>query len=195
MVAQHLTLTELGIDCYTSIDMLGKKFDFLSEKFLAVAVFFAVIVFGIIAGLTYIVITKATSPAHFAPIVFAETEEEYHAAAKEVMRPFFSQAEKMTAADVRAAAPEMRELVQKTQDRLLRMERIPKEAQVAHLSFVLLLGSWLRVLENSGAGADGLLTKTAEIRHEQLWVDVPAINTATNSAAAALNPTSVNSSP
>ncbi len=182
MVAWRGTLTERYIDCYTSIAMLGKKFDFLSEKFLAVAVFFAVIVLGAIVGLTYIAITKAKSPVHSAPIVFAETEEEYHAAAKEVMMPFFLQAEKMTAADVRAVAPEMRELVQKTQDRLLRMERIPKEAQSAHLSFVLLLGSWLRALDGGGAGADALITKTAEIRNEQSWVDAPAMNSAVDTS-------------
>lgn len=155
---------------YLNHSMLAKKFSFRSDEFLVLEVFLAVVAFGLFAGALFIVISATTPPAPTVPVVLAESEEEYRTAAKEVLDPFFSQVSHMTAAGVRAAAPEMRDLVQKTQDRLLRMERIPKESQATHLSYVLLLGQWIRVLDNAGVGADAVVTKTAEVLKENpLW--------------------------
>ncbi len=132
--------------------------------------FLAVVVFGLFAGMLFIAISATTPSPRTEPVVLAESEEEYRAAAKEVLAPFISQASNMTTKDVASAAPEMRDLVQKTQDRLLRMERIPKESRAAHLSFVLLLGQWLRVLDDAGVGAKSVIAKTADVIKEHSWV-------------------------
>ncbi len=161
-------------DWYTEIipSMFGKKHRFTLDEFFILEVFLAAAAFGLLCGVLFVMIStsQVSVPAVFAPAPTVETDDEYHAAAKDVMAPFFAQAITMKSSDIAVADPTMRELAKKTQDRLLRLDHIPKSEQTTHLSCVLLLGQWLRALDGSVVDALVVHDKTVALLKENPWL-------------------------
>lgn len=99
----------------------------------------------------------------------APSEQEYKAEVASVLSPFLSSALKVQAEDFAMPPAELKDLAQKTQDRLLRV-RVPKEFKDGHLSYVLLLDMWKRALGGSKADQAAVTSKTAETLDENPWL-------------------------
>lgn len=150
-----------------------KKRRVLINEFTILGVFIAVVVFGLLYGVLLAVTgtlfpdVRGAFPA--AQPVVAPTMAEYEVEAREVLAPFFTQALQMAPADFAGDTGAMLQLVQKTQDRLLRV-RVPKEYQDAHLGFVLLLDQWKRALAGSGPDREVVLQKTKDQAAANQWL-------------------------
>ncbi|MEY4744154.1 MAG: hypothetical protein RL272_99 [Candidatus Parcubacteria bacterium] len=152
-----------------------KKQRFVVNEFTIFGVFIAVAVFGILYGLLLAVTGALPTemPADFPDLqpVVAPTESEYQSEASDVLSPFFRQAAQMQAEDLTGDTGALLQLVQKTQDRLLRV-RVPKEYRDAHLSFVLLLDQWKRALAGSAPDRKVVLDKTRELMAANPWLQL-----------------------
>ncbi len=121
--------------------------------------------YGAISGLSRADILPPSVPA---PLV-APTQEEYRAETSGVMADFWEQSSRMTRADVKAPDPRFVDIVEKTQERLLRV-RVPKDDRDAHLSFVLLLDQWKRALSGSVADQEKVFEKSEAVLTANPWV-------------------------
>lgn len=152
-----------------------KKSRLLINEFTIFGVFIAVAVFGLLYGMLLAVTSGVPSAVssdfpEFRPVV-APTMAEYESEAREVLAPFFRQALQMRPEDLTGDTGAMLQLVQKTQDRLLRV-RVPKEYRDAHLGFVLLLDQWKRALTGSAPDRDVVLDKTREQGTANAWLQL-----------------------
>ncbi len=147
---------------------MKNKHDHWLNQLTVLGVFFAVVLIGLIYGLLNMDLTGLQQPLS-APVQPAPTVEQYQADAEEILSPFLVQASKMTAADLASADPVLIDLVQKTQERLLRL-RVPKEEKEAHLSFVLLLDQWRRALSGSSADQGSVLDNTHAVVSQNAWL-------------------------
>lgn len=102
-------------------------------------------------------------------IPVAPTPEEYEAAAKDVLAPFVAQGEQVDEAYFAGDVSAMQQLVEKTQERLLRV-RVPADYRDSHLSFVLLLEQWKRALRGSVADQEVVVAKTKDLAAANPWV-------------------------
>ena len=149
-----------------------KKSRFSTNEFTILGVFVAVAVFGLGYGLLSLVLGTAefrTDDLPFVQPVVAPTPEEYEADARDVLAPFLEQALLMRTEDLAGDTGAMGQLVEKTQDRLLRV-RVPKEYRDLHLSMVLLLDQWKRALAGSAPARDVVLDRTGEIVVANPWL-------------------------
>ena len=114
-----------------------------------VAVFFAIVAIGLIVTLFSLdLVPESSLQGDVVQARKAPTVEEYRSEARDVLSPFLEQA-RMIGSD-QAAYDEtvFLGLVDKTQERLLRLI-VPVQGQEAHLSFVLLLEQWRRAINGS----------------------------------------------
>lgn len=102
------------------------------------------------------------------PVVVAPSTTEYDSSASDVMTPFLQQAALVTPASFTGDLSLLGDLVTKTEDRLLRL-RLPAERRDAHLSAVLLLGSWKRAIAGSAQDQNDVLSATAEFVKTAPW--------------------------
>ncbi len=134
-----------------------------------VGVFFAVIAIGLVYALFHLNLTP-TSPAQpAAPVVKAPTIEEYQSEARSVLAPFLEQAAAVDSGSLAAADEVFGALIDKTQERLLRV-RVPAQARETHLSFVLLLEQWRRALKGSAADQDRAADMTVKLTSANPWL-------------------------
>lgn len=152
-----------------------KKRRLLVNEFTIFGVFIAVAVFGLLYGMLLAATGGVPSAVsqdlpELQPVV-APTMAEYESEAREVLAPFFRQALQTRPEDLTGDTGAMLQLVQKTQDRLLRV-RVPKEYRDAHLGFVLLLDQWKRALTGSAPDRAAVLDKTREQGTANAWLQL-----------------------
>lgn len=149
--------------------MSKKERHFRFDEFTVLEVFLAVTLFGLVAGAVFSVLFPGIVTGPVA-VVTAPTDDEYRAQASEIMLPFLAQATTMTAEDFgnEADAP-LAELAAKTQERMLRL-RVPSEYRDTHLSVVLLLDQWKRVLSGADRDPAAVLAKTGEVLEADPWL-------------------------
>jgi hypothetical protein len=134
-----------------------------------VAVFFAVIAIGLVYALFHLTVTSAPGGFQAPPAVKAPTLGEYRSETKSVLAPFLAQAAAIRPEQIGPSATVFKDLVVKTQERLLRV-RVPAEAREAHLSFVLLLEQWKRALQGSSADQAVVADMTAKVTSANSWL-------------------------
>ncbi len=133
-------------------------------------VFFAVVLVGLIYGLANMDLSGLGSGTNAsAPVAPPPTVDEYRSSAEQILSPFLTQASKMTGPDLASPDPVMVDLVQKTQELLLRL-KVPKEEKEAHLSFVLLLDQWRRALSGSVADQQSVFDNTHAVISQNPWL-------------------------
>ncbi|MFA6603587.1 MAG: hypothetical protein WCT10_01940 [Patescibacteria group bacterium] len=133
---------------------------------------FAVFGLAVIAGIGYGVLNLRVLPVAEAPaseVVTAPSEAEYRTAAGSVLTPFFVQAQKLDETAFTAIDPIFVDLIDKTQERLLRL-RVPGADQNIHLSCVLLLEQWRRAMSGSKADQKLVLANTRDLLGENSWL-------------------------
>jgi len=135
-----------------------------------VAVFFAVIAIGLVYALFHLTASPSPSTLQVVqPPVKAPTLSEYRSETKSVLAPFLAQASAVTPEQLETADPVFKDLVVKTQERLLRI-LVPAEARQAHLSFVLLLDQWKRALMGSSSDQARVVDMTAKVTSANPWL-------------------------
>lgn len=166
-------LTEWGFDWYISLDnhanMARKTHHWLGGEMIVLGAFAATtlvgLAYGAISGLSHGDIVPPAAPA---PLV-APSQEEYRAETADVMADFWEQSSRMTRDDLKVPDPRFVDIVEKTQERLLRV-RVPKDGRDAHLSFVLLLDQWKRALGGSAADQEKVFDKSEDVLTENPWI-------------------------
>lgn len=152
-----------------------KKSQFKVNEFTVLGAFIAVAIFGLLYGILAVALGRVefrnpgTMP-YIEPVV-ALTPEQYEADVREVLAPFIEQARLMQPEDLATDNGTMAQLVQKTQDRLFRVQRLPKEYRDVHLAFVLLLDQWKRALAGSVPDREVVLEKTDALLAENPWLE------------------------
>jgi hypothetical protein len=148
-----------------------KKTGSLNE-FAILGVFVAVVCLGLVFALLQVGmgIGKKRAVSEASVPTPPPTLGEYQSDASSIMAPFLSQAKRVTVEDFGAtdSAP-IAELVQKTQERLLRL-RIPREARDIHLEFVLFLDQWQRALIGSVADQRRVIANTELLFAKYPWL-------------------------
>ncbi|HTK05098.1 MAG TPA: hypothetical protein VL500_05930 [Candidatus Eisenbacteria bacterium] len=146
---------------------------FRIDEFTVFGAFVAVAVFGLVYGIVAVAVGKFdVSAGYEEPLlqpVEPPTELEYQTEARDVLSPFFGQALTMRQEDLSGDNSAMLQLVEKTQDRLLRV-RVPADYREFHLSAVLLLDQWKRALAGSKPDRDAALGKTQELAKKSPWL-------------------------
>lgn len=144
------------------------------NEFTVFGAFIAVAVFG----LGYGIIASSTGRFEAAPVMEGApwqripslTSAEYEAQASEVLSPFLGQALAMTQDDLAGDTTAASALVEKTEERLLRISHVPVDHKDFHLRAVLLLEQWKRALAGSGADRGVVLGKTKELVDGDPWL-------------------------
>lgn len=135
-----------------------------------VAVFFAVIIIGSVYAILNITLAPdAATSQNKAPAVKPPTLAEYRGEAKVAFGPFLEQAAVFRADQFGAADQVFIDLIDKTQERLLRI-RVPAGAREAHLSFVMLLDQWRRAFRGSGADRSLVSDSTSRVIAANPWL-------------------------
>lgn len=137
-----------------------------------VGVFFAVIAIGLIYAVFNMKVVSAPRTSLPAALRLPPplTVSAYQAEAKSVFGPFMQQALRIGPADPAYADPVFSSLIQKTEDSLLRMERLPSSVRDAHLSFVMLLEKWKRAVGGSRADQEQLARATRAVADANPWL-------------------------
>ncbi len=135
-----------------------------------VGVFFVVIAIGLVYALLNLDLGPASSGENpDAAAVRAPTVEEYQGEARSVLTPFLEQAAAVDADGLAAADEVFQALIDKTQERLLRV-RVPAQARETHLSFVLLLEQWRRALRGTAADQARAADMTVKLTSANPWL-------------------------
>lgn len=150
-----------------------KQQEFPINEFTVFGAFVAVALFGLLYG-AILALSSASTGEYFeeeiAEVVpVAPTDEEYRADARDVLAPFVSQALAMDDSAFDGDTSAIRQLVEKTQERFLRV-RVPASYKVSHLSFTLLFDQWKRALDGSAPDRAVVLEKTRALISENAWL-------------------------
>lgn len=100
----------------------------------------------------------------------AMTSADYEREVSDVMTPFLELAAEFKQENFAADSAPMLELVTKTQERLLNVDRVPADHRTPHLSFVLLLDQWKRALSGSVLDQKTVIEKTETTVRENPWI-------------------------
>jgi len=136
-----------------------------------VAVFFAIVAIGLIYAIFNLDLAPSASPGEVVWAPKAPTLDEYRGEARTVLGPFLEQAAVADPDQLVETETVFKSLVDKTQERLLRL-RVPAEAREAHLSFVLLLEQWRRALGGSAADQAKVSGMTEKVTAANPWLTV-----------------------
>lgn len=143
------------------------------NEFTVFGAFVAVAVFGLVYGIVAAALGKFDIASGYEDTLLQPaappTELEYQTEAREVLSPFLGQALAMRQEDLTGDNSAMLQLVEKTQDRLLRV-RVPADYREFHLSAVLLLDQWKRALAGSQPDRDAAIGKTQELAKKSPWL-------------------------
>ncbi|HTM67975.1 MAG TPA: hypothetical protein VL426_01625 [Candidatus Binatia bacterium] len=144
------------------------------NEFTVFGAFVAVAVFGlaygiIAAALGKITVTDDLGEALWQPAP-ALTPTEYERQAADVLSPFLGQAASMSREDLDGDDTATLQLVEKTQERLLRIAHVPTDHKDAHLRAVLLLDQWKRALAGPGPDREAVLDKTKQLVKDYPWL-------------------------
>lgn len=158
------------------IPMFGRKKPQKGYRFSEFTVFGAFVAVAVF-GLGYGILAAALGRVHLTPLGEAApwrpqpamNADEYEYQAAEVMSPLLGQSLSMSKDDLSPDNAALRQLVDKTQERLLRIQRIPADHKDAHLRAVLLLDQWKRALSGSEPDREAVLGKTKELVDEYSW--------------------------
>lgn len=151
-----------------------KQREFRINEFTIFGAFVAVALFGLVYG-AYVVVTGTDGIGSIEEelvdevLPVAPTDDEYRADARDVLAPFVAQSAAMDETVFSGDTGALRQLVEKTQERLLRV-RVPASFRTTHLSFILLLDQWKRALDGSSADRDVVLDKTRDLVAENAWI-------------------------
>ena len=147
--------------------MNEKKHKLLNE-FSVLAVFCLAVIVGVIYGVLNLRVMPSTDTP-VADVLEAPSESDYRAAAGSVMSPFLDQAQKLDAGAFASVDPVFVDLINKTQERMLRI-RVPGADKDIHLSCVLLLEQWRRALSGSKADQKLVPGNTRDLLGANPWL-------------------------
>jgi hypothetical protein len=135
-----------------------------------VGVFFAVIAIGLIYAVFHLQVVSAPSslPEAMKPLP-PPTVEEYQTEVRSVFGPFLQQAANINVLDLASIDTVFVSLIEKTEDRLLRV-RVPSAQRETHLSFVMLLEKWKRAVGGSQADQKQISQATKDVATANPWL-------------------------
>lgn len=150
-----------------------KQREFRVNEFTILGAFVAVAFFGLMYG-AIVVMTGSAGLQYFEEEIaevlpVAPTDDEYRADARDVLAPFIEQVAVMDDAAFVGDTAALRQLVEKTQERFLRV-RVPAGFRGMHLSFTLLFDQWKRALDGSAPDQEVVIEKTRELIAENAWL-------------------------
>lgn len=150
-----------------------KQREFRVNEFTILGAFVAVAFFGLVYGA--IVVTTGAAGLRGLDEEIAEvlpaapTDDEYRADARDVLAPFVAQAAVMGDSAFDGDTSALRQLVEKTQERFLRV-RVPASFRTTHLSFILLFDQWKRALDGSAPDREVVIEKTRQLIGDNMWL-------------------------
>ncbi|MDD5251668.1 MAG: hypothetical protein PHT12_03460 [Patescibacteria group bacterium] len=134
-------------------------------------VFAAVVLAGLAYGMAHVILSGNGGQGEIAPTITAPTVEEYQAAIKPILKPFFEQAVKLSPEDLVQPDPMLVQLEGQTRQSLLGFSmRVPKAATGTHMSFVLLLDKWRRALAGSDGDQATVIDATRQVMADNPWL-------------------------